>query len=260
MQVYNIPSCLEVRFVNQAGGCERPHTHDHIIISSVIEGQISFLINKRKYILKKGVTLVLGPNILHNVDCYSHDFKGIYVLELFSLMESYKEYSPMNLMLNEYLVIEKLDVFESFTYLCEILLTSLEDNKKMELSGQWLKNHILRYINSQKANRLESNDPAGKIKRLLDEHQGEKAPFEAISILCNKSKESCNRLFKQSYNISIQAYFLNKKAFLAKELLKSTKSISEIALECGFYDQSHFNHIFKKIFQLSPAKYRSQFF
>lgn len=43
----------------------------------------------------------------------------------------------------------------------------------------------------------------------------------------------------------------------AKDLLRTTDlSLSSIALECGFYDQSHLNKIFRKATRKSPGAYR----
>ncbi|MDZ7820178.1 MAG: helix-turn-helix domain-containing protein [Aliarcobacter sp.] len=45
----------------------------------------------------------------------------------------------------------------------------------------------------------------------------------------------------------------------AKELLKKGFSIVETALECGFYDQSHFHRNFKKIVAITPKEYQDNF-
>lgn len=42
----------------------------------------------------------------------------------------------------------------------------------------------------------------------------------------------------------------------ANELVCGTASISSIALDAGFYDQSHFTNVFRKRFGLTPARYR----
>jgi AraC-like DNA-binding protein len=55
-------------------------------------------------------------------------------------------------------------------------------------------------------------------------------------------------------------WLLAQRARRAKELLERTKiPISDIALECGFADQSHLTRVFTRVFQLSPAAWRRQF-
>jgi transcriptional regulator GlxA family with amidase domain len=45
----------------------------------------------------------------------------------------------------------------------------------------------------------------------------------------------------------------------AKELLRGTStSIAEIALACGFSDQSHLTRVFSKTFGISPGAWRRQ--
>ncbi|MEO0556375.1 MAG: AraC family transcriptional regulator [Bacteroidota bacterium] len=40
------------------------------------------------------------------------------------------------------------------------------------------------------------------------------------------------------------------------QLLDSDHSLTQIAYNCGFTDQSHFNHIFRHYFDISPGQYR----
>ncbi|RRS07877.1 AraC family transcriptional regulator [Pseudoalteromonas sp. J010] len=91
---------------------------------------------------------------------------------------------------------------------------------------------------------------------MIDCHHQGTSLFDEISLTLNLSKEHCNRIFRRTYNLSIQGYFLNKKAHLSRSLLAGDLPISEIAVLSGFYDQSHFSRIFKAIFQISPAEYR----
>jgi len=66
-------------------------------------------------------------------------------------------------------------------------------------------------------------------------------------------------VFKKEYGLSPHAYILNLKVNMAKDLLEdrnNNKNLSEIALESGFYDQSHLNRNFKKSFAITPKNYR----
>jgi transcriptional regulator GlxA family with amidase domain len=45
----------------------------------------------------------------------------------------------------------------------------------------------------------------------------------------------------------------------AKELLRGTKlPIAEIAVACGFADQSHLTRVFSKVLHIGPAAWRRQ--
>ncbi|MEM9487494.1 MAG: helix-turn-helix domain-containing protein, partial [Myxococcota bacterium] len=42
----------------------------------------------------------------------------------------------------------------------------------------------------------------------------------------------------------------------ARQLVESPKSISAIAIDCGFCDQSHLTNAFKRVLGTTPASYR----
>ena len=66
------------------------------------------------------------------------------------------------------------------------------------------------------------------------------------------------KLFKQSTGASPHQYILRRRLERAKELLrKPSMSLSEIGLESGFADQSHFTNVFRRFVGATPSKFRS---
>ncbi|MEO9967696.1 MAG: AraC family transcriptional regulator [Reichenbachiella sp.] len=65
-----------------------------------------------------------------------------------------------------------------------------------------------------------------------------------------------SRQFKNQYGLTPFQYLRNVRVEKAKEVLKA-KSISQTALEVGFFDHSHFLRNFKKIEGTTPSQYRS---
>ena len=82
----------------------------------------------------------------------------------------------------------------------------------------------------------------------------------AIETLCTLSKMSIRqyeRKFKLLFNTSPQEYIIRHRILYACEALRGTqKSISDIGIEAGFYDQSSFTKQFKKHMNITPLKYR----
>jgi AraC family transcriptional regulator, exoenzyme S synthesis regulatory protein ExsA len=79
--------------------------------------------------------------------------------------------------------------------------------------------------------------------------------------LCNRSLSSFKRDFQKLYKMPPARWLLQKKLLLAKQLLLDTnKTIADVAFECGFEDSTHFSHVFKKHFAISPQKYRRDLF
>lgn len=44
----------------------------------------------------------------------------------------------------------------------------------------------------------------------------------------------------------------------ADALARTARPLSDIALECGFYDQSHFSNVFRRRFSCTPGEYRTR--
>ncbi|NMG08009.1 AraC family transcriptional regulator [Brasilonema sp. UFV-L1] len=66
-------------------------------------------------------------------------------------------------------------------------------------------------------------------------------------------------LFKQSVGMTPHKYLIQQRIERAKVLLKNQEfSIAEVALECGFTDQSHLTKHFKRLVGLTPKAMRSQ--
>lgn len=59
------------------------------------------------------------------------------------------------------------------------------------------------------------------------------------------------KYFKTTIGNYIRAQKLNKALLLVAE---NKLSMTEICYECGFYDQSHFTNVFKKMYQQTPLK------
>ena len=69
-----------------------------------------------------------------------------------------------------------------------------------------------------------------------------------------------NRQFKKKYHTTPRSYLNNVRMNAACHLLVSTDlPISEVALQTGFYDQSHFSNQFLRHRDMSPSQYRRKY-
>jgi AraC family transcriptional regulator len=101
-----------------------------------------------------------------------------------------------------------------------------------------------------------------KLQQAIDyiqAHLSEKISLESIAIELNLSVHYFCELFTQSTGIPPYKYVLQQRVNRAQQLLRnSQKSLSEIALDCGFADQSHLSRHFTKLTRISPKKYRDR--
>lgn len=82
---------------------------------------------------------------------------------------------------------------------------------------------------------------------------------ELASTAC-LSVSALERQFKKRFNMPPLQYVKRLRLNMACEILMTTdKSISEIALECGFCDHSYMTKTFTKTIGMSPRQYRSKY-
>lgn len=81
---------------------------------------------------------------------------------------------------------------------------------------------------------------------------------EALAENLNISKGYASECFKRHMGLTIMQYSKQIKIERGKLLLLTTsKSILELSILLGFYDQSHFARTFKEITGMSPSQYRN---
>jgi transcriptional regulator GlxA family with amidase domain len=74
---------------------------------------------------------------------------------------------------------------------------------------------------------------------------------------CGLSIRHFTRAFRQSTGLSPHQWLVRQRVERAKALLQgSSSTLSEIALACGFADQSHFSRLFSRATGTSPGVWR----
>lgn len=92
---------------------------------------------------------------------------------------------------------------------------------------------------------------------ILKDSYTERFDLEEFSRVVGLSKYYLEKVFKKSTGMSPHQYVIQLRVERAKQLLaSSSKSIIEIAMELGFFDQSHFTNAFRHFTGTSPLAYR----
>ena len=68
------------------------------------------------------------------------------------------------------------------------------------------------------------------------------------------------RQFKKSVGVTPHQYIISQRLEKAKQILKHKDiPLSEVALMCGFSNQSHLGRVFKRATGTTPKRYRQEF-
>ena len=95
------------------------------------------------------------------------------------------------------------------------------------------------------------------VEYIHENYTKELISIEALSKMCDITPEYFRKIFKSFYGISPIRYINNLKITRAKELLKSKMySTTEVAVQAGYTEMSHFSREFKKATGVSPSEYK----
>jgi PAS domain S-box-containing protein len=84
--------------------------------------------------------------------------------------------------------------------------------------------------------------------------------IKELAALVHLSISQFERRFRKVFQISPLKHIMNVRIRAAGVRLTTTNdTIAAIALDCGFYDHSHFTRNFRKIMEVSPKEYRKQY-
>ena len=91
----------------------------------------------------------------------------------------------------------------------------------------------------------------------IAKHYAEDITVDGLAAMVETSPSNFRRQFTHTFGISPGRYLTAIRLNAARKLLETTdKLVSEIAVETGFWDQSHLTKLFKRERGLTPGEYR----
>jgi AraC family transcriptional regulator len=91
----------------------------------------------------------------------------------------------------------------------------------------------------------------------IEDNLGSKLDTCTLANLLAFSKSHFSRAFKRSLGLPPMAYVTTRRIERAKVMMTSTREqLTQIALDCGFADQSHLNRSFLRRVGVSPGRWR----
>lgn len=255
------------------------HKHeDFIEINVVIKGFGVHYVNNKRIDVQPGSVFIISPNV-------SHGYINLGELEIFHiLLPSFffeKFYDGLSAVDGFSSLFPKNSCMGAFE---KPYVKSLTLNKTNYTSVLNSVNEILSFSKNSVASNLlqtatvcqlilklcvfrKNNVPKEKnnlyISIILDSiHYMEDNISQKITIddICNKfyiSKSTFNRAFTKHTYFSPIVYLTKLRIEKAKKLLIETDAnITDIALNCGFFDSSHFEKYFKQYEHVTPTAYR----
>lgn len=96
-----------------------------------------------------------------------------------------------------------------------------------------------------------------RVKELLDANLAGDLTLSMLAGACDLSTRHFTRAFRQSVGLSPHQWLLQRRVDKARELLRDPRlSLAEVAIACGFANQSHFTRVFTRLASITPGRWR----
>jgi AraC-like DNA-binding protein len=100
-----------------------------------------------------------------------------------------------------------------------------------------------------------SNALAEQLRALMDAHLADCITLASAGRLLGASPAHLVRSFTQTFGVAPHAYLLGRRIESARLQLLDGRPASDVAVDVGFYDQSHFTRHFKRYVGTTPGRY-----
>ncbi len=254
----------ELRYTKEVQNCEKLHTHETLTITAIEYGIQEIFNRNDRNTISKGKIAVINPNESHygkNIGTKNYGGYVLYIdiafckklqLELFEEIEEFVQVDSN--------IIDNLELYEEFLDMCKLLLSETYLIEKEIALIDFMYKIFLNYCNTSKIKlELETKSEVQYAKRIqdyLDENYLKDITLNDIASVIKLSHFYLLKVFKNKFGIPPHSYLLNKRVHRAKELLTNKMPIAEIAVESGFFDQSHLTRSFKRVFSITPKEYQ----
>lgn len=261
------------QFINLLLHTSPLHIHDYFEVFFVLKGKVRHVINSEEHILPAGSLVFIRPEDCHLVVpfdtneceiinlCFSEEI-------LNKILNFYDNKLDIDKILNSKIPVtihlaksEQVILHQKFDTLNVLNPT---DANTYHMKLLYLLNDLIvssffgNFFSIQKTKQslpawlsdlcLEMKKPANFI-----------AGTKRMEELCFLSKEHICRSFAKYLNTSPSKYITDLRMHYAANLLNNSNiSIMEISFSCGYSSLSHFYHLFKKYYGVSPSTFREQ--
>jgi len=238
------------------------HSHDSLAFTVFFDGDIEVLFhNIDELNVDSKQVIVYNPHQVHVTKSKRANVKEYYTLHIDTVWSKQTQNSIFE-NLNEFLYLQNIIEEESIYKRLYEISQSIYFDKDFEIEQlkDLIKEIIEKYTILNKEQNKEEPELIKKVEEYIEQNIEEQISLEDISKAVCYDESYITRVFKKKYGLTPHAFIINKRVQKAKEKLALSKdvNIAQLSNEVGFYDQSHFSKVFKKVFAITPNKYRKQ--
>lgn len=242
------------------------HWHERIELHRIKKGSLELFCDDKQFVAKKDDVIIISPTLLHSgkagKDGVVYDVIMFDLTELIGNNKAVVDFlKPLcegkiffDIITNNSLILEQIDK-----------IIEISNNRKnyhyMEVIGNLtnLIGLLYKFCKPQKNPKSQTEDSFESIFNYIDNHFSEDISTATLSRIFGYEESYFCRKFKQRTSVSVMKYVQIIRLENAKKLItKTTRSIKQIASDCGYTSNAYFSSRFKETYGITPMNMRKK--
>lgn len=226
------------------------HYHDTFCIGVIEQGAEFLAFTDKKIIANAGKVVLIDPLDVHTN--YAFDKEGWKYRMIYLNPDAFTFFGGNQVQIMSQ-VIDQPQLFQLVLHFHQLAETGQTNTFLLQQIVQWIVKINFKTPLKPKKDKLGRFQMA---KSFIEEKYTEKINLVMLEKVVALNKFKLIRMFKKELGLTPFEYILLLRIKQAKTQLRQKQTLSQVALDAGFYDQSNFTHYFKKYTGVSPLVYQ----
>jgi len=250
--------CLKARFTRHSYA---PHVHDTFALGVILGGAEAFRYRGARHVAPAGSVVAVNPDELHDGATAGESFAYRMLYPSVALVQAIADElgdRPAGFPAFTTPVIEDAEVALGLSEAHALMEAHADSLAVDQAFTAALSLMVRRHSESRPQGRRLGQEaaPIRRARRLADDLYMQDLTLDELAAAAGLSRYYFLRAFRREVGVTPHANLTGRRIAAAKGLLAGAQPLSEVALACGFYDQSHFSRSFKGCTGVTPGQYR----